>query len=55
MARLYPGHVYKAAISTLLLPLPRSKGVALEPEKLGNTSLLNWVVQAFDATTNRVI
>jgi len=55
MARLYPGHIYKAAISTLLLPLPSSKGVALEPEKLGNTSLLNWVVQAFDATTNRVI
>jgi len=55
MARLYPGHIYKAAISTLLLPLPSSKGVALEPEKLGNTSLLNWVVQAFDATTNRAI
>jgi transcription-repair coupling factor (superfamily II helicase) len=55
MVRLYPGHIYKSALSTLLLPLPSSKGVAFEPEKLGNTSLLNWVVQAFDATTNRVI
>jgi len=55
MTRLYPGHIYKAAVSTLLLPLPSSTGVAFASEKLGNTSLLNWVAQAFEATTNRVI
>ncbi len=53
MTRLYPGHIYKSALSTVLLPLPSNKGVAFEAEKLGNTSLLNWVAQAFDATTNR--
>lgn len=41
MTRLYPGHIYKSALSTVLLPLPSNKGVAFEAEKLGNTSLLN--------------
>jgi len=51
MSRLYPGHIYKSQLSTLLLPLPSAMGVAFEREKLGNTSLLNWVTQAFEETT----
>ena len=51
ISRLYPGHIYKSSLSTLLLPMPLATGVAFEREKLGNTSLLNWVTQAFEATT----
>ena len=51
MSRLFPGHIYKSQLSTLLLPLPSAMGVAFEREKLGNTSLLNWVTQAFEETT----
>jgi transcription-repair coupling factor (superfamily II helicase) len=55
MARLYPGHIYKAGLSTLLLPLPKGSGVAFEPEKLGNTFLLKWVTEAFEATTSKIL
>ena len=51
MARLYPGHIYKASLGTLLLPLPERTGVAFEREKLGDNSLLEWVAQALESTT----
>ena len=51
MARLYPGHIYKSSLATLLLPLPQRTGVAFEREKLGDNSLLEWVAQALESTT----
>lgn len=51
MARLYPGHIYKAGMATLLLPLPQQTGVAFERTKLGDNSLLEWVGQALESTT----
>ena len=51
MARLFPGHIYKASLATLLLPLPQRTGVAFEREKLGDNSLLEWVGQALESTT----
>lgn len=50
MTRLYPGYIYKASLATLLLPLPVTKSVAFEREKLGDTSLLEWVTQALEST-----
>jgi len=51
MARLFPGHIYKVSLATLLLPLPQRTGVAFEREKLGDNSLLEWVDQALESTT----
>ena len=51
MERLFPGHIYKASLSTLLLPLPTAVGVAFEREKLGDTSLIDWVAEALESTT----
>jgi transcription-repair coupling factor (superfamily II helicase) len=51
MVRLYPGHIYKSSLSTLLLPLPARIGAAFEREKLGDNSLLEWVAQALESTT----
>ena len=51
MDRLFPGHIYKSSVATLLLPLPVKEGVAFSREKLGDTSLLDWVAQAIEATT----
>jgi transcription-repair coupling factor (superfamily II helicase) len=51
MVRLYPGHIYKPSLSTLLLPLPARIGAAFEREKLGDNSLLEWVAQALESTT----
>ena len=51
MDRLFPGHIYKSSVATLLLPLPVREGVAFSREKLGDTSLLDWVAQAIEATT----
>ena len=50
MARLYPGHIYKTSLATLLLPLPEQTGVAFERAKLGDNSLLEWVAQALEST-----
>lgn len=50
MARLYPGHIYKTSLATLLLPLPEQSGVAFERAKLGDNSLLEWVAQALEST-----
>lgn len=51
MARLYPGHIFKASLATLLLPLPEHTGVAFERAKLGDNSLLEWVAAAMESTT----
>ena len=51
MARLYPGHIYKTSLATLLLPVPELTGVAFAREKLGDNSLLEWVAQALESTT----
>lgn len=50
MARLYPGHIYKTSLATLLLPLPEQTGVAFERAKLGDNSLLEWVARALEST-----
>lgn len=50
MTRLYPGHIYKASLATLLLPLPERTGVAFERAKLGDNSLLEWVAAAIEST-----
>lgn len=50
MARLYPGHIYKTSLATLLLPLPEQSGLAFAREKMGDNSLLEWVGQALEST-----
>jgi transcription-repair coupling factor (superfamily II helicase) len=50
MARLYPGHIYKTSLATLLLPLPEQSGLAFTREKMGDNSLLEWVGQALEST-----